>query len=95
MENYGASAPSGLSAAAGVKGSKSVALKWKAVQKATGCRVFRGASSTRTYTLLAGPADVSYVSAGLAAETTYYYKAATANGTAVGPQSPAVGAKAL
>ena len=87
-------APSRLKAVAGPAGTRNITLTWNKVSGAAGYKVYRTASRGGAYSKIGTASGTSYVSTGLMAGLTYYYKAAAFNAAGVGPQSSAVSAKA-
>ncbi len=84
-------APTGLSAAAGSVGSKTIILRWAASAGATRYNILRATSSGGSYTQIGSSATASFSNTRLTFGTTYFYKvtAANAGGTssAAGPVS--------
>ena len=94
--------PTGVTAKA--SGDKAITVSWKAVTGATQYNVFRYNGTTKTYvykgtTFATDEKPTSYVDAGLAAGTTYYYRVVSViknnNGTVVSEMSDYAKAKAI
>jgi len=69
--------PSGLSV--GNATSTSLTISFDAVIDATGYKIFRAATSSGSYSLIASPTTTSYIDSNLSSLTTYYYKVSATN----------------
>jgi hypothetical protein len=88
------SAPTGLKATAGAKGTKQIVVSWTSTAGANSYKVYQSTSSGGTYSLIASPTTTSYTKTGLTAGTTYYYKVSAVDGGGAGPLAGPVSAKA-
>lgn len=86
-------APTGLTASA-VSNSQ-ISLTWTAVSGATSYVVRRGASSGSEVTIASAVGSTSYVDAGLAAGSQYFYVVAASNGSGTSANSAEVSATTL
>ncbi len=73
--------PTGLTATRGAKRSLKITVSWMASVGATSYKIYRGTSSSGTYTLLNTISSTSFADIGLKSGVTYYYKVAAANAT--------------
>jgi fibronectin type 3 domain-containing protein len=81
------SAPSGVTATA--QSSSSISVSWNSVPGASYYKVYRAASSSGTYSVVASNNyDTYYTDSGRTANTTYYYKVSAVDGSGIeGSQS--------
>ena len=83
-------APTGLAAAAGAVGSKTIKVSWSASPGATGYAVSRATTSGGTYTKVGTPTTTSFSNTGLTSGATYFYKVSATNaGGTSAPAGPA------
>ena len=90
------STPSGVAAAAGAAGSKTITVSWTTVSGATGYYIYRDTSSGGSFALLADAGNVtSYADTSATNGTTFFYKVSAykSSGTSESAASSEVSAK--
>jgi len=85
--------PTNVSASA--ESSSSITVSWASVTGATGYKVYRSSNSSGTYSKVGDTTTTSYTDTGLAANTTYYYKASASNSAGESSQSSYTSATTL
>ena len=88
---WASTTPTGVVAASA--SYSSVKVSWKTVPGASGYQVYRSASSTGTYALVATVTGTSFINTGLTTGTAYYYKVRSYRGTVYSSYSAVVSAR--